>query len=253
LAALTPEKIRWVAYALVIASAIPFGLSIPHFIKSRRAPYYILRQDALKKAWRWVLVTLVLQALALTLLIVAPRLATVYPAPTATPPPTRTPAPTRTPRPTRTPTATATRRPTATPTAILTPTPAVPLPDIALTPLPSAVPADEDARIELTALATEKDESSLPVNPGSEFPPGDHWMYLFFTYEGMKNNVKRTFAWYKDGQFLERCSDSGLWEWGDHGRTWYRCPGVWEPGAYQVHVFIETRLQFVAEFVIAEE
>jgi hypothetical protein len=108
--------------------------------------------------------------------------------------------------------------------------------------MPSAVPAGADARVVLTALATEKDENSQPLDPGNEFPPGEHWVYLFFTYEEMENGVARTFAWYKDGEFLERCSQTELWEWGDRGRTWYGCPGSWEPGTYEIHVFREKRV-----------
>jgi len=252
--------VRWVAYALLIISAIPIGLSIPQFRKARRAPYYALRRDALKLATRWMTVALVMLVIAVILLIATPRLVSVVSVPS--PPSTATPtsAPTLTVRPTRTPipsatlkaSVTPTRRPTATPPAIPTPTSAVPLPEPALSPLPSALPAAPEAHIELQSLALEKDESGLPVNPGNEFPPGDHWVYLFFTYEGMQNGVARTFAWYKDGEFLERCSDTGLWEWGDHGRTWYRCAGIWEPGIYEIHVFVETRLQGVAQFVITE-
>jgi hypothetical protein len=114
------------------------------------------------------------------------------------------------------------------------------------------VPASADAHIELQALAMEKDDSSLPVDPGNQFPPGDHWMYLFFAYEGMQNGVARTFAWYRDGEIIERCSDTSLWEWGDHGRTWYGCSRTWEPGTYEVQVFVESRLQGLAQFVVTE-
>jgi len=256
LTALTLSQLHWVAYGLLIASVIPVGLAIPQFIKARRARYYATRREALGRATRWVLAALVLQVLAITLLVVAPRLVAIVSTPTPTPTVTPTVMPifTSTPRPTRTPTATPTRRPTATPPLIPTPTPAIPPPDAALTPLPSAVPAGEDAHITLVALAIEKDESDRPVEPGNEFPPGDHWVYLFFTYEGMENGVARTFAWYKEGEFIEFCSDTGLWEWGERGRTWYGCrpPGGWEPGSYEIRVFIETLLQGVAQFVIVE-
>jgi hypothetical protein len=247
--------LRWFAYLLFIASAISAGLAVPQFAKARRAPYYVLRRDALKLASRWAGVALVMAALAILLLIVSLRLASVFVAPTLVPTATRvsTPTLTLTPRPTRTPTATPTRRPTATPPDIPTSTPAVPLPDTVLTPLPSAVPAGRDARVELTALATEKDENSLPINPGNEFPPGDHWVYLFFTYEGMENGVARTFAWYRDGELIESCSQTDLWAWGDRGRTWYGCPENWEPGAYEIRVFVEARLQGIAQFAIVEE
>ncbi len=258
---LTLSLIRWAAYALLIASAIPVGLVISQLVKARHAPYYAMRRDALRRAKRWLLTSLVLQASAIALLIAALYLAVIVPAPIPAPTATPTITLTPTPRPTRTPTVTPTRRPTATPPLIPTPTPAAPLPDMALTPLPSAVPAGEDARIAVITLAADQDDSGEPVDPGTEFPPGDHRVYLFFTYEGMENGVVTTFAWYRDGEFIDFCSDTWLWglvegrDWGEHGRNSYYCkpPGGWEPGTCEIHVFIEARLQGIAQFLITEE
>jgi hypothetical protein len=255
--------IRWVSYALLILSAIPAGLAIFQLIKARRAPYYALRRAALKRGTRWGLGALIWIALAVALLIVPPQVVSVVSMLSPPPPPpmtpTAVPTATPTPRPTRTPTVTPTRRPTATPPFIPTSTPDVPVPESALSPLPSAVPAGESARIAIITLAADADALEQPVDPGTQFPPGDHRVYLFFTYEGMKDGTATTFAWYKNGDLL----DSDTWAWGlVEGRKWgeagqifyyYNPPGGWEPGAYQVRVFIETRLQGVVEFVIGEE
>lgn len=250
--------LRWIAYVLLIGSIVPMGLSIPQFVKSRRAKYYGVRREALQRALRWLLIMGIMQAVAILLLVVCPLLESSAPTPTpdATTMPTNAPvettrSPTATPRPTNEPTATPTSRPTATPAP--TPVPTVP-PSDGPTPEISPVPAGSEASVMFTALAMEKNESGLPVNPGFEFPPGDHAVYVFFTYEGMQNGVERTFAWYKEGEFFERCSQTALWEWGDRGRTSYYCqPSTgWEPGDYEVHVFVEDRLQFLVEFVITE-
>ena len=258
---LTLSLLRWVAYALLIASAILVGLAIPQLNKARRAPIYAMRRSARERATRWALAALVLQALAVVLLILTSYLATVVSAVTA-PTATATGAPTYTaaPSPTRTPTVTPTRPPTATPPFIPTPTPAVPLPESLLNPLPSAVPAGENARIAVITLAAEQDADGQPVAPGSEFPPGDHRVVLFFTYEGLADGVTTTFAWYKNGEFLDFCSDTWLWGLvegrarGERGRASYPCelPGGWTPGGYEVRVFIETRLQGIAQFVVEE-
>lgn len=255
---LSPSHLRWVAYALMILSALPFGLSIPQFLKSRRAPYYILRERALRRAKTWVMVGLAVFCLGLIVLILAPRLA--HPpsstVPTPTGPAVITLTPSAAPSSSATPPPSAT--PTPRPTAIPSPTSESPLPTVPPSGLPtppsSPLPAGPDAEIEFTALAMEKDASGLPVNPGSEFPPGQHAVYVFFTYEGMRNGVERTFAWYKDDDFFERCSQTALWEWGDRGRTSYFCEpsSGWEPGSYEVRVFVEDVLQFVAEFEITE-
>ena len=256
--------LRWAAYVLLVLALVPAALTIPSLNKARRARYYALRREALRQALRLMLAMLVMLVLAGVLLIVPPRLAAVLPtAPTATPMATlvATPAPTATPPPTRTPTTTPTPRPTATAPFVPTATPEVPLPDSALTPLPSSVPAGEDARIQVMALALQADGRGLPVNPGHEFPVGRHRVHLFFQYEGMKDGIATTFAWYKEGEFIEWCSDTWAWglvegrDWGERGLTWFACDptGDWEAGRYEIRVFIETRLQGVAQFEITEE
>jgi len=257
------DLIRWAAYMLLTASGIPAGLVVYQLIKARRAPYYAMRRDAFRRAKHWLLASLVLQALAVALLILPLYLTVIVPAPPPAPTvtPTVTPVFTPTRRPTRTPIATPTRRPTATPPFIPTLTPAIPLPEPALSPLPSAVPAGEDARIAIITMAADLDDSGQPVDPGTEFPPGDHRVCLSFTYEGMKNGVMTTFAWYSGEEFLDFCSDTWLWglvegrDWGEHGQSSYYCnpPGGWEPGTYEIRVFIETQLQGIAQFVIREE
>ena len=252
---------RWVAYMLLIASAVPTGLAIAQLIKARRAPYYALRRDALRRSRRWILASLLWQAFAIVLLVLPPGLEAILPAPTPLPTATIAAVPTPTPRPTRTPTATPTRRPTATAPFIPTATPDEPVPDSALSPLPSAVPASEDARIAIITLAAGEDALGQPVDPGTEFPPGDYRIYLFFTYEGMKDGTATTFAWYKEGEFIEYCSDTWAWglvegrEWGERGQFSYYCrpPGGWQPGTYQVNVFVEDRVQGAAQFRVVEE
>jgi len=253
----TLSQLRWVVYALLVASVIPAGVAISQFIKARHAPYYVMRREALGRATRWALTMLVLQALAIALLIVPLRLTTIVHRPEEpaldTPTPTFTATVTFTPRPTRTPTVTPTRRPTATPPLIPTSTPAVPPPDVALTPLPSAVSAREDALITFITLAADLDANGQPIDMGTEFPPGDHRVYLFVSYEDMADGVAWTLAIYREGEFLDETTQ--LWEWGEQGQTYfyYKPPEGYEPGAYEMHVFIEARLQGIAQFVIMEE
>ncbi len=102
-------------------------------------------------------------------------------------------------------------------------------------------------------LAVDRDASGQPVDPGTEFPPGNHRVYLFISYESMANGVTWTFATYREGEFLDGTTQ--LWEWGKQGKTYlyYEPPGAYDPGMYEMHVFIETRLQGIAQFVITEE
>ncbi len=265
---LTVAQWRWFGGALLILAVILAALCIPQFRKARRAPYYILRRNALRRGTCFLLAAVALLATGIILMIAAARLVVVVTLPTPLPTPTltSTPAPTSTPRPTRTPTATPTHKPTATapliPTFTLTPTPGptVPIPERVLTPWPSAVPAGEGARITPRYIAIGDAEGHLQGR-GTQFPAGDYWVYLTFAYEGMQDGVITTFAWYKDGAPFERCSDTWLWgtvegrRWGVRGQRLYGCGprGGWEPGRYEVHVFIETRLQGIAQFTIVEQ
>jgi hypothetical protein len=248
--------LRWVAQVLLLASVIPVGVVIAQLIKARRAPFYIARELALRRVKRWVLVALLLLVLGLDLWIIPPRLAPVFDRPSEqepyTPAPTSVTIVTFTPRPTQTPTVTPTRRPTATPPFIPTPTSDVPLPESALSPLPSAVPAGEGARIGVITLAADRDDRGQPVDPATEFPPGDRRVYLFVHYEGMANGVAWTFAIYREGALLD--STTQLWEWGAEGMTYlyYKPPGGYEPGTYEMRVFVEHRLKAVAQFAVRE-
>lgn len=261
---LTPDHLRWIAYALFALSLIPVILTVIQYLRSRRAKYYVMRSNALKRAGRWALLALVLILVGAAVLLVTAEVPQIVMTPTPTPTftPTFTPLPTVTPTPppTATPSSTPTRRPTATAPFIPTPTPTIEPPASALTPLPSAVPPPEEARIELRALAMERDDEGLPVEPTNTFPPGRHRIYLFFRFEGMADDITTTFAWYQDGEFFERCSDTWLWgrqgrDWGESGRMTYFCePAIgWAPDQYEVRVFIEDQLQGSAEFEVVEE
>lgn len=265
----TPTILRWIAYVLLLGSLALLGLAIYQFVKSRRARYYVLRRTALEHAMRWLLAFGGALVLGIVLLVGSSLLnrgettstPTAMPKVTATitvtsGKPSATAVPTITPPPTQLPTATLISQPTAaataTPPASALPT-AQPSADVS-TPDVSPISAGPGARVTFTALAMEKDGSGLPVNPDTQFPAGDHAVYVFFTYEGLQNGVERTFAWYKDGEYYERCSQTALWDWGDRGRTSYFChPSTgWEPGTYEIQVFVEEELQFIAQFVITE-
>ncbi len=248
--------LRWLAYVLVFVSAILTALAISQLSKARRAPFYVLRKEALRRARRRMLVALMMQVVAVDILMLMPYLAksVVVPAPVAIVTQTEVGASTLapTPAPTQTPTTTPTRRPTATAPFIPTPTPAVLLPELGIGPPPSAVPAREDARITVIALAADKDEEGRPVDPGTEFPPGDNRVYLFIAYDGLTDGVTWTFAIYRERELLD--STTELWEWGEQGKTYlyYKPAGGYEPGVYEMRIFIEKRLQGVAQFVIRD-
>jgi len=252
---ISDSAIEWraIAFLLLAAAGVAGVLALHQVIRARRARFFILARHATRKARRRLTTTTLLLVGAALVAIVEPDI----PVPElATPSPTSDEA---RPEPTATrdalpaaPTASPTPTPT-TPTPSASPTPAVPPPDIALTPIPGALPARDEARIELAALAMEKSEAGRPVDPATTFPEGQHALYLFFTYSGLENGVPRTFAWYKEGEFWPRCSDTDLWAWGPRGATWFFCwpSDGWQPGDYEIRVFVDARLQGIAGFTIA--
>lgn len=122
------------------------------------------------------------------------------------------------------------------------------------------MPAGPDAQITILTLALEE-ESGEPVDPGFEFPPGDHRVYLFFEYTGMEQGVVWTYAWYQDGEY--RDGNTCLWGVREEGCPrifgrrgdnflYYRLPGGYVPGVYDVRIWIGGEFQDSAQFMITE-
>ncbi len=253
--------LTWGAVVFFGVAVFAVVITILHFRRARLAPYYILRQIALRKGSRSLTVAGIALLVGLVLLYlrshppaVLLRPPTPMPSPTATGaaasatfPPTATLRPLFTPLPSPTPT----RRPTATPPFIPTPTPPYPLPETALSPLPGAVAAGPEARIAFLTFAL-GEENGQPLNPGVEFQPGDYRIYFFFEYEGMAPNVVWTYGWYRDGEYLDGATR--LWVLGGKGTNYlyYRPPGGYRPGVYEVRVWIEDRFQTSGQFLIRQ-
>ncbi|MGB9870960.1 MAG: hypothetical protein ACPLYD_04800 [Anaerolineae bacterium] len=255
----------WIGIALLALAGGAIGVSIWKFRHARTASYYFMREAARRSGVRWFL--LAVAALILggsTFYIYWPSRATMRPpvgvtmtvsavagSPTAAVPPS--PTATRTPSPSPSPTP---LPPTATPSP--TPTPFYPMPDTARSPLPGAVPARPEARIAVETFALGV-ENGRPVQPGSEFPAGDFRVYAFIRYEGMNRGATWTYGWYREGEYLD--GNTCLW-WtrlpdcpymvGENGLTflYYRRPGGYDPGTYEVRIWIEDRFQGAYRFVI---
>lgn len=257
--------LRWAFAGFFILALVAVGLSILKFRHARQARYYFLRESSRRAGTRWLWVALVMVILGTGALYVRAHPPASLVPPTATIPPTPTePTPSPTPEPSPTFTATPvppTPTPTPvppTPTPAVTPTPAYPLPETALTPLPGATPARPEARITLWTFAL-GEENGQPVQPGSSFRAGDFRVYAFIRYEGMSRGVRWTYGWYREGEYLD--GNTCLW-WvrmpdcpymvGERGSTflYYRRPGGYDPGTYEVRIWIEDRFQGAFTFTI---
>lgn len=252
------SHLYWGARFLFALAAIAVGVSLLCFRRARMAPYYVIREMARRKGLRWLAAAIASLLVGVGLLYLGahpPHLGLVTLSPL---PPTPTvavdatalsPTATSIPLPTALPSPTPTRRPTATPPPIPTPTPPCPLPETALSPLPGAVPAGPEAQITFVTFAA-GEENGRPVDPGIEFPPGDHRVYLFFEYRGMTRNAVWTYGWYRDGQYLDGATRLWILNSAGVNYLYFRPPGGYEPGVYEVRIWIEHRFQGSAQFVI---
>ena len=255
------------AIGLLILTVVAIGVSILKFRHARVAPYYFMREAARRSGIRWLLVAVIALVFSGGTFYIQQRWRAVSPppvsgtvtsaagveSPTATlqPSPTATYTPSPTPSPTIPP-------PVATPSPTPTPTPFYPMPETARSPLPGAVPARLDARITLETFALGV-ENGRPVQPGAEFTAGDFRVYAFIRYEGMSRGATWTYGWYREGEYLD--GNTCLW-WvrmpncpymvGEQGITflYYRRPGGYDPGTYEVRIWIEDRFQGSFRFVI---
>ncbi len=259
--------LHWVGLALLVLVVGAIIASILQFRHARVAPYYFMREAARRSGIRWLLVAVAALVLSASTFYIQHRWRAVSPPPvsgTATftagvesptaapqPSPTATPIPSPVPSPTMPP-------PTATPSPAPTPTPFYPMPETARSPLPGAVPARPEARIVLETFALGV-ENGRPVQPGAEFTAGDFRVYAFIRYEGMSRGATWTYGWYREGEYLD--GNTCLW-WtrlpdcpymvGENGLTflYYRRPGGYDPGTYEVRIWIEDRFQGAYRFVI---
>lgn len=259
---------RYELTAALFALALLFlGVSVLKFRHARTAEYYILREAARRSGTRLLLLAFISLILAGGTLYLRSRWgAMVSPTPTLTPTvPQTSPSPTIAALPS--PVATATPSPspspippTPTPSPTPTPTP-YPLPETASTPLPGAIPARPEARITLETFALGV-QNNHPVQPGAEFTAGDFRVYAFILYEGMSRGAVWTYGWYREGEYMD--GNTCLW-WvrlpeeyhcpymvGEQGRTflYYRRPGGYDPGTYELRIWIENRFQGAFRFVI---
>lgn len=256
-----------IVVGLLALTLVAVGISVLKFRHARTAPYYFMREAARRSGIRWLLLAVAALILngsvgylqqrwrAVNLpdgeVTTTARVAVDSPTATFPPSPTVAPLPSPTPSPTAPP-------PTATATPAPTPTPFYPMPDTARSPLPGAVPARPDARITLETFAL-GEEGGRPVQAGTEFAAGDFRVYAFIRYEGMSQGATWTYGWYREGEYLD--GNTCLW-WvrlpdcpymvGEQGVTflYYRRPGGYDPGTYEVRIWIEDRFQGAFRFGI---
>jgi len=223
--------------------------------QSRRAPYYILREEATRSAQRWALLSILFVALTVAVAVIAlqtpPALApgpsvtatvaTVATVPTIGPAPTLTSTSTRVPP---------TTTPTVTPTLTSTATPAPDVPFVLLTPIPNAATPAPQARFEFLTLASRIDANFNPLDPGLQFPSGTSRVYVFFRASGVNNGAPWGIFCYRDGEIFDLFVT--LWDDGPAAQTARAfCSHDGSPGTYRARAYIGTTLAFEEEYSLA--
>jgi hypothetical protein len=224
--------------------------TIRQFRQSRRAAYYILREEAARSAGRWGIVTIVTVSATIALAVYASRATPASaPTPTATQTvPTVGAAPTHTPKPTDTPSPVPTDTPTLTPTATIAPD----VPEALLTPIPNAATPNPAARFEFLTLASRLDGNLNPVDPGLQFPEGASRVYVFFRASSVNNGATWGIFCYQDGAIFD--SFVGLWDDGPALQTSRAfCTHDGSPGAFELRAYLGTILQFQVQYSLVDQ
>jgi hypothetical protein len=221
--------------------------------RSQQAAYYVLREEANARMWRWVITGAATFVLTIVIAVssaqapqqvaianVTPTAAPINSPASANPSPTHTAAPTLTPSPTD--------KPTATPSPSATPTikPGS-IPDELLTPIPSAVPPSASAKLSFTTLASILDSNKNPVDPGLAFPVGTRSVQVFFKASGVNNGATWGIFCSKNGRIVDSVVD--LWQWGaqpQSSRAFCSLDG--SSGSYLVDAYLGSAKQFEITF-----
>jgi hypothetical protein len=219
--------------------------------QSRRGAYYFMRENAIKRARSAMLVG----TIVLILSIVSAVLISNQPPPTTvatlnSPTPLSIISPTKINTATPQPTPTFTPTPSPSPTAIKIITPTLTpgsVPNLLLTPLPSAVPVATNAKFTLTTLASVLDSKQNPVDRGVVFPQGTRSIHIFFRANGVNNGARWAVFCKKGNQIVD--SFIALWAWGPLAQNSHAVCGIdGSLGTYSVLGYLDLNKQFEVVF-----
>jgi hypothetical protein len=242
---------------IILVGALIFALSLWIVIRAsnqaRQGAFYFMRTDALQRARRWLLMGTAILILSISVGVIlsnSPQpvaIANVTPL-TAT----RIISPTKTSTPSPMPTSTSTSTASPTPVISSTVTPTIKpgsVPNLLLTPLPSAVPVAPGAKFTLTTLASVLDSKQSPVDGGTVFPQGTRAIHIFFRTSGVNNAARWAVFCTKGNQLVDSFID--LWKWGPIAQGAHAvCSIDGSIGAYTVTSYLDFNKQFVAPFTI---
>ena len=217
---------------------------------ARNMRFFQRKNEIIVRGWRTIIFAFVLGGVGLALRSyaepVAYRLFPPSPTPLSTPTITLTPTISPTPSITLTPTITNTPSGTETPTVTLTPH----IPEAVAIQFESLVTPDPNAVFSELIFTQAIGEGFNPVNPSNVFQNPTGHLYGYFSYDRMANGVQWTALWYHEGKLVY--FETKLWDGGSGGSGYTDRADieVWEPGSYQVEIFVGMDLKVVGNFAI---
>ena len=205
---------------------------------AQQLPYFTLRHARVREGWRLILLGFALGIFGLVTRLFGTQAASVLitPTPSLTPTASTTPTATITLTPSITSTPSVTPTPSITPTASETPTPILPealtvLFRETVTPRPEAVfsPIEFSRRL---------DRLNRPIAPDIVFENPVDVLYGAFTYDSLDDGVRWTALWYLGPEIV--CTETKPWDGGTGGYGFTECQprGGWQPGDYEVRMFL---------------
>jgi hypothetical protein len=244
--------------AIVILAVIVAVLSTRSALRglqsARKMTFYRLRRQRETGAWRLLGFAAVLVVLAIVLPMYGLPLAYHYfpPTPSITPTASVTPYRTITPSPTITLTATVTDTPLVTDTATITSTPSLPLAVLAL--FQSSITPNPSAIFSPLTFSTKIDSDLQPIDPQTVFDNPIAEIFATYSYDQMVPGAQWTAVWLRDNKQV--CLETHPFAGGTGGYDEAHCTdpiGGWQPGTYEVRIFVGEDWKVVGRFLVQGE
>jgi len=241
--------LRTVIVLLIVGMVFAIWSGIKKLRTAKDIPYYKMRRQHLERGWQQILIGILLIGIGVVVWVfgkpAAYNLVEITVTPSITPSPTITPTGTQVPSATLSPTITLTPAESFTPT--ITPTPYVPLAiEAKFTGL--VTPPANAIFTELT-FAQGFNDRYRPVNPNTVFQNPVGHLYGLFSYDQMADGVQWTALWFRDGDLVYY--ETQIWQTGTGGcgfSDWDPDPNEWQPGDYQVQIFIGSEFMVFSDF-----
>jgi hypothetical protein len=239
-------------FLAILGLILSLWIGIQSIRSGRKLLYFRLRQQRISFGWRMIAFAL---GLALTAFLMGrygePAVYLFYePSPTPSLTPTITLSPTITPSPTITLSPTITDTPSITDTPTITPTPSIPL--AIQMQFKSEVTPNSAAVFSPMVFGQDIDLKTYePINSATVFTNPIRRIVAIYSYDNMVTNTQWSALWYRNGQLV--FYETKPWDGNTGGYGFAErvaAPDEWQPGEYEVQIFVGMEWKSVGRFVI---